>query len=266
MNYHTITAFVFAIALFQQADAELEAVWGGKFLDEDYVNEELGISLTVVEKPAHQDGGIKWGSGRQDVTEKNGEKFITWIRESDKRSSRCIVPIKEDVIWKLIRESDEPPEFRFLAITNLHLLDVSDTTKAKMLEEASRIEDAWVRGHAWSRVFWFPERELVAHLFPNAVKDPCLDIAHDALPEICKHYNLLNPDGSEIKITRMWRGLVSARYRLFHQERELVAGRLREHDNQLISNEDLETIRRARIPPDDWFRVTLRRERPEDVN
>lgn len=265
MNSYTL-ASCFLVLTLHQATAELEAEWSGKLLDREYINKDLGLHLTIQKTPIEQLSSGQWGRGSGGVSVKNGTKVATWIRESDEGTISCTVPLDEVTIWRLIRESAEPPEFRFVAITNLHLLDLPNEKKAKMLEESTRIEDAWVRGHAWSRVFWFPERSKVAHLFPQAIKDPCLSIAHDALPEICKYYGLRNFDGTEIKITLMWRGLATEMYRVFHQEVEIVAERLRDHDSGLMSLEDLEKIRHGRVPPDEWFRRTLGREPPEDVS
>ncbi len=115
MNFRgtlNIAASVFW-AFIAPAVAELEAVWSGKLLKENHTNEELGLILSVKERPLNQRKGHGGGSAQSEESEDDGVKRANQIRESDERSTHCSLPLKQKVIWKLICEDAGPRSFNF---------------------------------------------------------------------------------------------------------------------------------------------------------
>ena len=91
INSYTLAA-CFLVLTLHQATAELEAEWGGKLLDREYINKDLGLRLTITERPIKQRKGCEWGSSSGEVSERNGIRVATWIHESDERTISCRMP------------------------------------------------------------------------------------------------------------------------------------------------------------------------------
>lgn len=236
-----------------EEEAGLESVKRMRWVHRDYVNAAYGISVVVKERPKDQRRGDTWGSGSFDVIEENGRKVSVSVQDSDRETATIRVPLDAATMEHLLVSRDEPDYVRFIAASHIIEAALPVEKQVELLTRGIRQREASLRWYVWHELREFQPRERVAGLLHLALRDPCLEIAHDSLHSIVDEYGLVAEDGAALPVTDHWRGKVCGVYVAQHREIRAVARALRRVRPDLMPRDEMAALYARAMPSDAWF-------------
>jgi hypothetical protein len=224
---------------------------------ENHEDPTYGTSIVVIPKPMDQRKGNNWGSGTYRIDHEREQDVAVGVLEDDLRTQTARLPLTEHTIAHMIEDSTEPQYLRFLAVSNIMESPLDTVTKRRLLTASTMIPASWLRSYAWHEVFEFmSEGDDFSH--PERVLfDPCLDIPHEYLSRLIRHFHLRAPDGNPIQVTTMWRGALIHYYHCEFTETLAVAEALKASHPELVEESDLAVLRGRKLPSEIWLRYNF---------
>ena len=218
-------------------------------------DEKNGVLIEVIDRSAKNRAAFPI-EGVISFTNRGGVEWVSDVTTTPRRVEKILIRKNTDTFRYLIRTPAVPPSPRYLAVMYIHSVPFSDEERLALLELASRDPVSGLRWRALLEAERFEPEADVVPIYARALTDPCVRVAHHACGYLVEFFDLRDEKtGERLACSGRMTGAPEWHYWVEHDQVFAVAEAMEAAHPELVTEEDLASIRSRRVPSEEWWQT-----------